>query len=271
MNQTTYELHPLCTLFPRMNGGEFSTLRDDIAANGLRAPIVLHDGMILDGGNRYRACLDAKVEPRFETFSGGNLVSFVLSANLHRRHMSAGQQAAIVASATDWANAQTVGRPEKGEGLPHLSTVGERAATSGATKRTQRDADKLVRESPVLAKEVTQGKKSLYQAVKESKPAKPSKIMPRPEPKVPEKQDRTAELLAELHESQDNARELAESLEAYTKAEEGVEASAKEIKRLQGQLRTVESQRDQYMTKCSELVKTVKSLERKIAKLESGK
>lgn len=101
--------------------------------------------------------------------------------------------------------------------------------------------------------------------------SKPSKILPRPEPKVPEKQDRTAELLAELHESQDNARELAESLEAYTIAEEGVEAAAKEIKRLQGQLRTVESQRDQYMTKCSELVKTVKALERKIAKLESGK
>lgn len=263
-----YELHPLCTLFPRMNGGEFSTLRDDIAANGLRAPIVLHDGMILDGGNRYRACLDAKVEPKFETFSGDNLVSFVLSANLHRRHMSAGQQAAIVASATDWGKAQTVGRPGNAEGLPHLSTVAERAATSGATERTQRDADKLVRESPKLAKEVTQGKKSLYQAVKETKPAKPSKILPRPEPKKP---DRTAELLAELHESQDNARELAESLEAYTTAEEGIEASAKEIKRLQGQLRTVESQRDQYMTKCSELVKTVKALERKIAKLESVK
>lgn len=269
----TYELHPLCTLFPRLNGGEFATLRDDIAANGLRSPIVLHDGMILDGGNRYRACLDAKVEPKFTNFSGGNLVSFVLSANLHRRHMTAGQQAAIVASATDWAKAQTHGgdrKTDQGEAL-HLETVAQRAATSGATTRTQKDADKLVRESPKLAKEVTQGKKSLYQAVKESKPAKPSKILPRPEPKVPEKQDRTAELLAELHESQDNARELAESLEAYTKAEEGVEASAKEIKRLQGQLRVVESQRDQYMTKCSELVKTVKSLERKLAKCEGAK
>lgn len=265
-----YELHPLCTLFPRLNGGEFATLRDDIAANGLRSPIVLHDGMILDGGNRYRACLEAKVEPKFETFNGGNLVSFVLSANLHRRHMTAGQQAAIVASATDWARAQTHGgnrKSDQGEGL-HLETVAQRAAVSGATTRTQKDADKLVRESPKLAKEVTQGKKSLYQAVKETKPAKPSKILPRPQPKVP---DRTQELLAQLHESQDNARELAESLEAYTIAEEGVEAAAKEIKRLQGQLRTVESQRDQYMTKCSELVKTVKALERKIAKLESGK
>ena len=95
----TIELHPLCTLFPRLSGAEFDALRDDIKTNGLRSPIVLHEGMILDGGNRYRACIEAGVEPTFSKFDGGNLVSFVLSVNLHRRHMTAGQQAAIVASA----------------------------------------------------------------------------------------------------------------------------------------------------------------------------
>lgn len=101
---------------------------------------------------------------------------------------------------------------------------------------------------------------------------KQSKILPRPQvAEKPKEDSRVAELTERLHDAEDNARELAESLEAYTIAEEGVEAAAKEIKRLQGQLRTVESQRDQYMTKCSELVKTVKALERKIAKLESGK
>jgi hypothetical protein len=214
------------------------------------------------------------VEPKFTNFAGGNLVSFVLSANLHRRHMSAGQQAAIVASATDWAKAQTHGgdrKSDQGEGL-HLETVKQRAAVSGATTRTQKDADKLVRESPKLAKEVTQGKKSLYQAVKETKPAKPSKILPRKvAPEKPKEDVRVSELTERLHEAEDNARELAESLEAYSKAEEGTEAAAKEIKRLHGQLRVVESQRDQYMTKCSELVKTVKSLERKLAKCEGAK
>lgn len=181
MHATTYELHPLCTLFPRLNAAEFAILRNDIATHGLRSPIVLHDGMILDGGNRYRACVEAEVEPRFETFAGGNLVSFVLSANLHRRHMSAGQQAAIVASATDWGKAQTHGGDRKADQaakLP-LDTVATRAATSGASPRTQRTADKLAREAPELAKEVARGDKSLNQAAKESKP---SKILPRPEP-----------------------------------------------------------------------------------------
>jgi len=72
------ELHPLCTLFPRMQGAEFDALCADILANGLRQPIVLHDGMILDGGNRYRACLQAGVRPDFEVFAGSSPVAFVL-------------------------------------------------------------------------------------------------------------------------------------------------------------------------------------------------
>jgi hypothetical protein len=168
------ELHPLCTLFPRMDGKEFDALKNDIAANGLRSPIVTQDGMILDGGNRYRACLDVGVDPDFIEFDGGNLVSFVLSANLHRRHMSAGQQAAIVSSATDWAKTHKHGGDRKSDQAeaPPLDRVSDRAAISGANERTQRDADKLVKNHPEIAKQVTQGRKSLYSAVKETNPAK---------------------------------------------------------------------------------------------------
>lgn len=172
------DLHPLCTLFPRLSGAEFDALRDDIKANGLRQPIVLHEGMILDGGNRYRACIEAGVEPEFAPFEGGNLVSFVLSANLHRRHMTPGQQAAIVASAQDWAMSQVAGSNQhvtrgpatlpdhKGATLPdRLSTVAERAAQSGASERTQRMADKVAKADPELAKKVAQGAVSLPKAV----------------------------------------------------------------------------------------------------------
>jgi hypothetical protein len=170
----TYQLHPLCTLFPRMSGAEFDALRDDIKANGLRSPIVLHDGMILDGGNRYRACVEAGIDPAFAEFDGGNLVSFVLSANLHRRHMKEGQVAAIVASAQNWAEAQKPGRPQKQGTSSPISTLADRMAASGASEKTQKRADKLVRENPALAKQVTQGTKSLYRAVKEVSIAKPA-------------------------------------------------------------------------------------------------
>lgn len=189
-----HELHPLCTLFPRLAGAEFDALKADIAANGLAHPIVLLDGMILDGGNRYRACVEAGVAPRFVEFSGGNIVSFVLSANLHRRHMTAGQQAAIVASAQDWARAQTVGKPKSGN-VAGLDRVEDRAAQSGASERTQRMADKVAKEAPELARQVAHGELSLPKAVQQIAPPKPS-----PRVETPEPADDDGPTLAELVE-----------------------------------------------------------------------
>src|SRR5258708_2140914 len=105
----TFEPHPLCALFPPMTGAEYAALKADIEAHGQRLPIVIHEGAILDGAHRYRVCMEIGVEPAIVEFAGGDPVAFVLSANLHRRHLTAGQHAAIVASAQDWGRAQTVG------------------------------------------------------------------------------------------------------------------------------------------------------------------
>ncbi|WP_322040081.1 ParB/RepB/Spo0J family partition protein [Burkholderia diffusa] len=163
------QLHPLCTLFPRIEGVEFEALKVDIETNGLQQPIVVHDGMILDGGNRYRACLEAGVEPVTVPYNGDDPLAFVLSRNLHRRHLSPGQQAAIVAAATNWLEAQTHGgdrRSERAATLP-LETVADRAAQSGAGDRTQRMADKVAKADPELVKKVAHGEISLPKAVKQ--------------------------------------------------------------------------------------------------------
>lgn len=93
-------------------------------------------------GRTDRAC--AGVAPEFVEFSGGNIVSFVFSMNLNRRHMTVGQRAAIVASAQDWSKAQTVGKPKSGN-TTGLATVSERSAQSGASDKTQRQADKVAK------------------------------------------------------------------------------------------------------------------------------
>jgi ParB-like chromosome segregation protein Spo0J len=58
-----YEFHPLANIFPLMEGDAFEELVEDIRRHGLRDPIVLFQGQILDGRNRYGACLEADVAP----------------------------------------------------------------------------------------------------------------------------------------------------------------------------------------------------------------
>jgi hypothetical protein len=98
MKSDTMTFHPVAELFPLMEGDEFENLVKDILANGLLEPIWLHptDGSIIDGRNRYRACVKAKVDPKTRKWSGtGSLVGFVVSVNLHRRHLTAGQRAVV--------------------------------------------------------------------------------------------------------------------------------------------------------------------------------
>lgn len=219
-----YELHPLCTLFPRITGAEFDSLVEDVRANGLRQPITLHEGMILDGGNRYRACLAAGVEPAFKDFDGGNIVSFVLSANLHRRHLSAGQQAAIVASAQDWAKAQTVGRPEKSVHVNTFSdTTESRAAQSGASVMTQRRADAVAKADPDLIKEVGLGNVSLPKAVAKVAPQlAPRRAALEPEPANDDAHLSDDELLADLQRENEELRALVAAAEADDQTAEAV-------------------------------------------------
>ena len=272
---TQYDLHPLCTLFPRMVSTEFQALVADIKAHGLREPIVLHDGLILDGGNRYRACIQAGVDPHFSTFCNGNPVSFVLSANLHRRHMTAGQQAAIVASAQDWAKAQPAYRPEKGCNVAPLSTVAERSAQSGASERTQKSADKVAKADPALAVQVAHGEVSLPQAVAivENKPPKP------PKPKLLSEEE-SARILAENTELRERIDDIAQDCKAAVEenctmsavfdADDKLAAATKEIARQADEIRVLRERLNGKMNECVELNRLLKACKSAREKLEKA-
>ena len=96
---------------------------------------------------------------------GPDAVAFILSANLHRRHLSPGQQAMIVAAAADWSKAQGVGRPDQSGNATGLQTVADRAAMSGASDKTQRGADAVAKADPELTRQVSHGEISLPKAV----------------------------------------------------------------------------------------------------------
>lgn len=94
--------HPLAELFPMLSEQEMHEMADDIVTYGQREPIVLLDGKILDGRNRYAACRFAEVEPEFTDYNGDDPLGFVLSLNLHRRHLTESQRAMVAARLVDW-------------------------------------------------------------------------------------------------------------------------------------------------------------------------
>lgn len=57
------QAHELADIFPMMDSNAFALLISDVRENGLEEPIVLLDGKILDGRNRYKAML--RVDPSF--------------------------------------------------------------------------------------------------------------------------------------------------------------------------------------------------------------
>lgn len=89
--------HETASLFPLMQGADFEKLKADIVENGLLEAICVHpNGSIIDGRNRHRACIETETHPRFRTWDGqGSLVSFVVSMNLHRRHLTSSQMAVV--------------------------------------------------------------------------------------------------------------------------------------------------------------------------------
>lgn len=111
----TGTIHPAAEGWRLMNYDELASLVDDIAFNGLLDPIILtHDGELVDGRNRLRACEQAGVNPNFTHLRPEADPYAIVNAKNERKNHTTGQQAmgrAIVAQAQGKRKA---GRWERG-------------------------------------------------------------------------------------------------------------------------------------------------------------
>ncbi len=89
------EFHPIADCFPLIDGAEFDDLVADIRSHGVREPVWLYEGKIIDGRNRYRASALAGVDCPLREYLDEDPVAFVISLNLKRRHMNEGQRAMV--------------------------------------------------------------------------------------------------------------------------------------------------------------------------------
>ena len=159
--------HEYADLFPLLGGDELKALAQDIKVNGLRVPIVLHEGKILDGRNRYRACKMAKVKPRFERFKGtvAEALAFVVSLNVTRRHLTVVQRAALAVSLLPVERELAQQRMLSGRRNPPLNLEegqkGEAAQLAGVrlgiSRITVRQAVDIAERAPDVIEAMTEG------------------------------------------------------------------------------------------------------------------
>ena len=132
------EFHPAADIFPLMQGEAFESMVADIRDHGLIEPIWLFNGKIIDGRNRYRACLEASVGPRFRQYEGPAewIVQFILSENLERRHLTSDQRAACAVEALGYERGLDKERQQQGGRQKVRQKIGEAKEHSGdATQR----------------------------------------------------------------------------------------------------------------------------------------
>lgn len=159
------DAHPLAEMFPLMDNESITALADDIKKHGLNQPILIHEGLILDGRNRFKACQLAGVDPVFDNYQGDDPLGYVLSLNLHRRHLTPSQRAALAA---EIANMESGARTdlEPRAKMPKVSQS-EAAEKLGVSRRYVKEAKKIQRESPEHFEQIKSGHKSISQVKRE--------------------------------------------------------------------------------------------------------
>lgn len=172
--------HPAADLFPLLSNIELNELVDDIREHGQIHPIVLHEGKILDGRNRWKACdvlridpLTVEWEPRHE---GDTPLDFVESVNLRRRDLTPENRSIIVQQIDGLRSKSSAkGRQSHGQTAPGKTLVAnlpeasrsrdELATKAGVSPRTQEHAKRVVdTEIPELVEAVKSGAASISAA-----------------------------------------------------------------------------------------------------------
>lgn len=160
-------IHPASNLFPQMEEQDFQVLKADIAQNGLCEPITVYQGQLLDGRFRSRACKELGIELSVREYEGTDPLAFVVSMNLHRRHLKPSQHALIAARLADSKRGGDRSKPQKC-GLTHaqaaaLLNVGQRLVDKASSLINAESAGGL---SPEVLQAVFEGKMSLGGAEK---------------------------------------------------------------------------------------------------------
>lgn len=169
--------HEYANLFPMLHGDALDALREDIREHGVRDPIIMYQGAILDGRNRFTCARDLGIEAPSVEFEGRDPLSFVISHNLHRRHLTESQRASIAARVANMQRGdnQHCGASANLPTLPLTEQAAAKAPVSqrdaagllNVSERSLRDAKKVHERAPEeITRAVDEGRISVSLASK---------------------------------------------------------------------------------------------------------
>lgn len=168
------EFHEVANIFPMMSDEEFQALVADIKANGQIEPVWTYQGKIIDGRNRYKACVEVGIEPRIREWNGEetNLLPFILSLNLQRRHLSSSQKAMLAVVVEEYLAKEAEKRMLAGKKADPVQKVVQGKASDqaarivGTNRQYVLDAKKVMELAPELDGSIRRGDLSLPEAKK---------------------------------------------------------------------------------------------------------
>lgn len=276
-----YQQHQLSAAWPAMSDSDFQALQDSIMNIGVQMPIVIFEGQVIDGWNRYRAAtalgMDCPTTPFDESIDP---VEFVKAMNDARRHITGSQRAIAIVAIHGW---KPVGRPQNNVEATSTLTQEAMAAEAGVSKKTIQQAQAAQKAG--LADKVKSGEMTVEQASnvakgKPAKAAKKDKPAPKPAPVVEPEIEAPPEY-TELDAAHDQISELQAELVVARMGdipeEEKQQAAGliaelhAEIKTLNATLAAVTLSRDTLMEERAQMLRQMKAQRAEIDRLKSTK
>ena len=212
-------IHPYCEMFPPMSEEDRANLKASIKTKGgLDDPIIEYDRHVLDGRHRQELCIELGIEPVYKLFQfprncqnkDAELLRFVKSRNLDRRHLTISQLAMMAATLLSIQRGQTTA--ERQPNVQHCTSQSQAAEELGVSLRSVAAASKVLAGGDnSLIQAVRQGTVSAHDAVK---------IVDRPKPEQAQ---------AVMAVASGNARTVAEAAKCKPKDAQANLARLKQI------------------------------------------
>lgn len=160
------DVHPAANLFPMMAEKEFAELVEDIRQHGQEEQIIVWRGQLLDGRNRLKACEQLGIQPNIGELDGDlDPVQYVLSHNLHRRHLTETQRSMVAAKLANLRNGQK--KVTQAESIDSATSLEDAAGLLGVGRASVQRARKVIdKAAPALIEAVERGEVAVSLAAK---------------------------------------------------------------------------------------------------------